>query len=427
MIIDGVKILEGSSLTNPVLPKGPTFPGAADHGELFVLTSGDAGLYAHNGVTWNKIMTAAEVQAVANTTPAIKLATPRTITLSGDVAGSAAFDGSANVSISATAADTGVGAGTYKSVTVDIKGRVTAGGNPTTLAGYGITDAIDISTKGVANGVATLDNTGVVPALQLPSYVDDVLEYANLATFPVTGVAGKIYVAIDTNKTYRWSGSVYVYITSGAVDSVAGKTGIVALTKSDVGLGVVDNTADSAKNVLSATKLTTARSIALSGGVTGSVTFDGTANVNISATIVDNSHSHTNYADKGTVNTFAGLQTFAAGIAQANNAITGIKTATFNSQPDIGVTSGAININWSAAQNQRQAAPTGAITYNFTAPPGVCHLQLEIVAAGAAQTITWPANVIWLGATWAAASSKWAMINFWWDGTYYWAMGANQV
>lgn len=66
--------------------------------------------------------------------------------------------------------------------------------------------------------VVDLDNKadlveGKVPASQLPSYVDDVLEYANLGAFPVTGESGKIYVALDTNKTYRWSGTVYVEIS----------------------------------------------------------------------------------------------------------------------------------------------------------------------------------------------------------------------
>lgn len=60
---------------------------------------------------------------------------------------------------------------------------------------------------------ATLDSGGKVPQSQLPSYVDDVLEYANLASFPATGESGKIYVALDTNKTYRWSGSAYVEIS----------------------------------------------------------------------------------------------------------------------------------------------------------------------------------------------------------------------
>ena len=81
---------------------------------------------------------------------------------------------------------------------------------------------------------------------------DEVLEYANLAGFPATGEAGKIYVALDTNKTYRWSGTAYVYITSGAVDSVAGKTGVVTLVKGDVGLGNVDNTSDANKPVSTA-------------------------------------------------------------------------------------------------------------------------------------------------------------------------------
>lgn len=110
------------------------------------------------------------------------------------------------------------------------------------------------SEKGAADGVATLDATGKVPAGQLPSYVDDVLEFSSLATFPVTGETGKIYVSLDTNKTYRWSGSVYIQITSGAVDSVAGKTGVVILEKSDVGLGSVDNTADVDKPVSTATQ-----------------------------------------------------------------------------------------------------------------------------------------------------------------------------
>jgi len=76
--------------------------------------------------------------------------------------------------------------------------------------------------KGVAGGYASLDGSGKVPSTQLPSYVDDVIEAANLAAFPATGEAGKIYVTLDTNKTYRWSGSAYVEIASspGSTDAV---------------------------------------------------------------------------------------------------------------------------------------------------------------------------------------------------------------
>jgi hypothetical protein len=69
------------------------------------------------------------------------LATARTIAASGDATWSVSFNGSANVSAALTLANSGVTAGTYKSVTVDAKGRVTSGTNPTTLSGYGITDA----------------------------------------------------------------------------------------------------------------------------------------------------------------------------------------------------------------------------------------------------------------------------------------------
>ena len=55
---------------------------------------------------------------------------------------------------------------------------------------------------------------GLVPANQLPGYVDDVLEYANLASFPLLGEASKLYIAIDTNLVYRWSGSTYAVTSS---------------------------------------------------------------------------------------------------------------------------------------------------------------------------------------------------------------------
>jgi hypothetical protein len=168
------------------------------------------------------------------------------------------------------------------------------------------------SSKGVAGGVAGLDGGAKVPASQLPSYVDDVLEFATLSAFPTTGETGKIYVTTATNKTYRWSGSTYIeisaspgstdavtegstnlyftaaraiaavggtlasyatqawvtaqgYATSSAVSSaisalvtgvssVAGKTGAVTLAKADVGLGSVDNTSDANKPVSSATQ-----------------------------------------------------------------------------------------------------------------------------------------------------------------------------
>lgn len=171
---------------------------------------------------------------------------------------------------------------------------VSLGSMPTAadLANY-----VPLSQKGAANGVASLDASGLVPASQLPSYVDDVLEgyyktadgkfykeaaYTNL----ITGETGKIYVSLDTNKTYRWTGTTFVYITSGAVDSVNGLTGVVVLNKSHVGLSNVDNTADAAKSVLSASKWTAARTITLSGVTSTAQTIDGSGNVAIPVTAV---------------------------------------------------------------------------------------------------------------------------------------------
>ena len=70
---------------------------------------------------------------------------------------------------------------------------------------------------GKANGLATLGSDGKVPSSQLPSYVDDVLEYTNKSGFPSTGESGKIYVDASTAKAYRWSGTTYVEIAAATI------------------------------------------------------------------------------------------------------------------------------------------------------------------------------------------------------------------
>ncbi len=104
---------------------------------------------------------------------------------------------------------------------------------------------------------------GTVPASQLPSYVDDVEEYATYAGFPGTGEAGKIYVDLATGDIYRWSGSAYVQIN------------------------------DAVSSADQATRLATARTISLGGDVTGSASFDGTVDITITAAVADDSHDHT--------------------------------------------------------------------------------------------------------------------------------------
>lgn len=93
-----------------------------------------------------------------------------------------------------------------------------------------INGALQPGNKGVANGVASLDGAGKVPASQLPSYVDDVIEgyyynshfYSDAEhTQEITGETGKIYVDLSTEKSYRWSGTVFVEISQGTVVSTA--------------------------------------------------------------------------------------------------------------------------------------------------------------------------------------------------------------
>jgi len=132
-----------------------------------------------------------------------------------------ALDGKANVSHTHTVSQiTDIGTNFYNKTETD------------TL----LTGKVNTSLLGANNGVATLDAGGKVPAQQLPSFVDDLEEYANLAAFPVTGDSDKIYVALDTNKIYRWSGSIYVEIAANEVNSVNSKTGVVTLVAGDIGV-----------------------------------------------------------------------------------------------------------------------------------------------------------------------------------------------
>ena len=161
---------------------------------------------------------------------ATKLATARTISLTGDVTGSVSTDFSTNPTISVTVAD-------------DSHNHI-------------ISNVDNLQTT--LNIKADLVD-GKVPSSQLPSFVDDVLEYATLSAFPVTGTSGIIYVDLSTNLAYRWSGTVYVEISPslalGETSSTAyrGDRGAIAYnhslstsnphstTASQVGLGNVPN------------------------------------------------------------------------------------------------------------------------------------------------------------------------------------------
>lgn len=173
-----------------------------------------------------------------------------------------------------------------------------------------IPNYIKATEKGSNGGVATLDSSGKVPSSQLPAFVDDVLEYSSLSSFPVTGESGKIYVALDTNKTYRWSGTTYTIIsdtlalgetTGTAYDGAKGKQNATNIANLDTRVGNVETkSSTNESNITKITngttkvgKATTAdkfssnKTITVNGDASGSVSTDFSTNPTITLTLSD--------------------------------------------------------------------------------------------------------------------------------------------
>lgn len=122
--------------------------------------------------------------------------------------------------------------GSLASLTTTDKSTIVAAVNENVTA---LGNKVNTSAVGANSGVCPLDSGGKVPSANLPAYVDDVLEYANLAAFPGTGTASILYVAIDTGHIYRWSGSAYVDLSvgSGGVSTFNSRTGTVVPASGD--------------------------------------------------------------------------------------------------------------------------------------------------------------------------------------------------
>ena len=138
-------------ITGDLLKSNQNISGATINNSTIGLTTPAAGKFTNLDVV-NNITAGGKISApllegalTGNASSATKLATARNFSITGDgTAAAVAFDGTGNVALTLALANSGATAGTYRSVTVDAKGRVTGGTNPTTLAGYGITDAMQV-------------------------------------------------------------------------------------------------------------------------------------------------------------------------------------------------------------------------------------------------------------------------------------------
>jgi len=242
--------------------------------------------------------------------------------------------------------------------------------------------------KQASGSYATLVG-GLVPSTQLPSYVDDVVEAANLVSLPVSGETGKIYVTLNTNKTYRWSGSAYVEIAASPgstdsvpegstnlyhttlraaaaapVQSVAGRTGAITLAVADVANAV--STSDS--------RLTDART--------------------------PTSHTHGNITNAGAVGTVANLplRTGTSGVIQAG--------AFGTSTQALGVSSAGSSNDFARADHVHampSAANVGAAAASHTHT--AADIDSESADAGYVLTADGDGGASWEAATGGSPSS----------------------
>ena len=222
-----------------------------------------------------------------NAATATKLATARTISLTGDVTGSASFDGSGNAAITATVADD-----SHNHTIANVDSLQTAldgkAASSHTHAGTDVTSAVANATNATTAGSCS----------------------GNAATATKLATARTISLTGDVTGSASFNGSADVSITATVADDSHNHTianvdslqttldGKAASSHTHAGTDVTSAVANATTaaacsgNAATATKLATARTISLTGDVTGSASFDGSANASITATVADDSHNH---------------------------------------------------------------------------------------------------------------------------------------
>lgn len=235
------------------------------------------------------------------------------------------------------------------------------------------------SEKGTANGYAGLDGSGKVPSAQLPSFVDDVIEAANFAALPGTGETSKIYVTLNDNKSFRWSGSAYVEISAspGSTDAVTEGSTNLYFTAARVRAAVLTGLGTVTAAAIAATDTVLQAFEKLQAQVSGKLSADLATAITTAKTAFSNT-------DKGIL--------LDAAASDAPKTFTG---AVMRTQPQAALgTSGTVDLNLAALTGTIQTiAATGAVTITTSNLAAGRSMELRIDANGGTRTLTWPAWV----------------------------------
>lgn len=281
--------------------------------------------------------------------------------------------------------------------------------------GTGVATALAVNTN-AAGGFPVLDGAGKVASAQLPSFVDDVLEYANLAAFPATGAAGIIYVALDTNKVYRWSGSAYVEISAspGTTDSLTEGSTNLYFTNARARTAVSATGSVSYDNSTGVISLGT---VGVANGGTGATTLTGVLKGNGTSAFTAAT---------------AGTDFVAPGGAAGAITATGFKET--RTTPSI--SSGTLTLDCTAGNVFAVSLNANITTLTFTNVPAsgtAFGLTLALTADGTARTVTWGAAVKWPGGTAPTLTSTNGKVDVFvlttWDGgtTWYAVVGGQNL
>jgi len=233
-------------------------------------------VFSVNGKTGTVVLNSTDVGAVAIGSNISQLTNDvgyiignQPITLSGDVTGSG------TTAIAATLAASGVTPGTYPKVTVDAKGRVTVGGSlsasdipnldwtkitsgkPTTLAGYGITDAQPLD--GDLTAIAALATTGLARRTGSNTWTLDTATY------------------LTANQTVTLSGDITGSGTTAITTAIGANKVTNAMLRQSAGLSVIGRSVNTTGNVADITAVTDGHILRLSGTTLGFGTIPNTS------------------------------------------------------------------------------------------------------------------------------------------------------